>query len=153
VPNERIAESEFDYPLTTPFEYSKGGEQLQASFVRLTAPTSRKSKECGALKQAFFRSVPQDRDAEGVATKEPEGHDIIMMMAMSTNVELSDVLDVARRLFVSGVAMIDGEVKLTGSLLDRMSQDDFEEMLGSYLITFTLASTLEQTKESSSPES
>jgi len=146
--------SEIDYHLTTPVSYSHGGEKAEAQFIRLTAPTSRHSRECAALKQAFFRSCPQDREANPDAEiGEVAGHDVIVTIASSRDVSLPDVIDVARKLFTSGVAMVDGEVKLTQHLIDAMSQDDLEGMVGDYMVGFTLASSLEKMRERSSPGS
>lgn len=148
--------TEIDFPLTQAFTYAHQGSNVEATFVRLTAPTSRHSKECAALKQAFFRAQnsfqAQASDVEPSGEK-IDGSDVILMMAASTAVELPDVFDVARRLFSGGVALVDGETKLTGGLMDRMSQDDFESMLGEYLVNFTLASSLEKMNEKSSPAS
>lgn len=154
--------TEFDFPLTTPFTYSHQGSQVEATFIRLTAPTSRHMRECAALKQAFGRAnaALADRAAVQAGARKSEqqdeaitGEDVILMMAASTVIEYPDVLDVAKKLFSGGVAMIDGETRLRGELVDRMSQDDFESMLGEYLVNFTLASLLEKKKEKSSPES
>lgn len=140
--------TEIDFHLTTTFNYSHKGESTEATFIRLTAPTSRHSRECAALKQAFFRAVPRNEDAEQPDDlADPEGQDVITMIAMSDRVELPDVLDVARKLFTNGVAMIDGETKLTNPLIDRMSQDDWEAMIGEYMVGFTLASSLRVMKE------
>lgn len=150
--------TEFDFQLSKGFSYSHQGDQTEASFVRLTAPTSRHSRECAALKQAFFRaqnSFQGQVESSGAEAPDEEiaGHEVILMIAASTAVDLPDVLDVARKLFSSGIAMVDGETKLTGGLMDRMDQDDFELMLGEYLVNFTLASSLERMKEKSSPAS
>lgn len=137
--------TEIDYHLLTPFTYAHGGGTHEASFIRLLAPTSKVARECAYLKQAFFRSVPKDADAgdKAEAAELPSGEDVMMVLAMSKDVELPDVLDVARKLFTAPkIAMVDGEAKLTNHLIDTMDQDDFERMLGEYLVGFTLASQL-----------
>ena len=73
---------------------------------------------------------------------------------MSKNVDLSDVFDVAKKLFqFPGIALIDGEQKFNNELINRLSIDDLEDMLGEYMINFTLASSLNRLKEKSSKES
>ena len=42
--------------------------------------------------------------------------------------------------------MIDGEVKVTKPILDEMSNDDLEGMLGEYLANFILRSVLSKKK-------
>lgn len=146
--------TQFDFPLTSPFEYAHKGSQQEAAFIRLTAPTSRNSRECAALKQAFWRSAdrPEGGKDDGKDVEiDIKGPDVIVMLAMSRDVELADVLDVARHLFTKGkVAVVDGETPLTKPLIDDMSQEDVEAMLGEYLVNFTLASSLAQIKAKSS---
>lgn len=148
------AKTEFNFTLVTPISYSKGSDQLEATFILLKAPTTRNSRECAALKQAFFRAIPDTGKDEKPAKKEekpPEidGSEIIIMMAMSDRVDLADTMETARKLFSSGagIALVDGEEKLTSTLIDRMSQDDFEQMTGAYLANFTLASALWKMRE------
>ena len=142
--------SEFQFPLKrSEVSYSSGGEQATAGFIQLTAPTSRHSKECAFLKQAFFRAIPKDQDADPDAVFEkPSGDEVMTILAMSNDVDLGGVLEVAAKLFTQpGVALIDGEAKLTKHILDQFHQDDFESMVGEYLVNFTLASSLERMSE------
>lgn len=142
--------SEIDYPLTKPFTYAtKSGDTAEAAFIRLQEPTSRNSDECAALKQAFFRAQhalqdPNAEDDAGEAAKpeDVKGADVLVMLAMAPTVDFPEVLRVGKKLFSSGVAQIDGETKLTIGLMDRMSQEDVETMLGDYLVGFILASSL-----------
>jgi hypothetical protein len=142
--------AEVRFVLRVPFDYALRGQNAQAQFITLRPPTSRNYRECAALKQAFFRSVPKDVEASASgasgATPEVSAKDVVDVIAASKDVAFDDVLDVARRLFTSGVAQVDGETKLTGTLLDVMDQEDFELMLGTYLVHFTLASTLAAAK-------
>lgn len=136
--------------------YAAGGEEATASFVMLSAPTSRHSKECAFLKQAFFRALPKsDGQDEPEGTQEkPNGTQIMTIIAMSMDVDLAQVFDVAGRLFTQGgVAQVDGDHKLTKHLLEKLHQDDFEAMVGEYMANFTLASALEAMKEKSSAAS
>lgn len=146
---------EHEYHLLSKFKYADGGNQHEALLIKLLPPTSRNSRECAALKQAFFRAVDRGDAAAGGESGDSDlgdisGQDVIMTMAMSKNVDLPDVMDVAIKLFTSGVALVDGETKLTKHLVGDMSQDDLEGMLGEYLVNFTLASSLAQMKEKSS---
>jgi hypothetical protein len=143
--------TEANFNLTTPFEYAHKGQAATASFIQLSAPTARNSPECSALKQAFFRAAK----ASGATTKEseevttPTGAEVIMALAMSQDVDLPEVLVVGRRLLTSGIALVDGEEKLTAALLDKMSDEDFQNLLGEFLVAFCLASVLSKTARSS----
>ena len=148
---ERI--TEFDAHLVAPLTYAFEGSNHQASFIRFFAPSSKVSRECAALKQAFMRAVPTPTAAqvEAARMKEgkqelPTGPEIVAVMMASTDVDYPDVLDVARKLFLSpGIAKVDGEVKLTRNLLDQVDGNDFEEMLGVYMANFTMPSVLSKT--------
>ncbi len=144
--------TEYDFYLGVPLSYSSGSSQHDATFIRIFAPSSKVSRECSALKQAFLRAVPKEVSTSAVSTPETSaddltGSDVIQILAMSTAVELPDVLEVGKRLLLApGISKVEGETKLTNALLERMSQEDFENMLGEYLVNFTLASTLSKTK-------
>jgi len=147
----------YRFILDKPFKYgTKSGDQDSASWIELRPPTTRNSRECSALKQAFFRAANESESEEGGPTeidgdaRGPQGEGIIAVMAMSTEVDLPEIMEVARKLFSSGVAQVDGETKLTTRLIESMSQDDFERMLGEYLVNFTLASALARTRKPSS---
>ena len=138
----------------------------QSLRITLKAPTSRHSKQCGALRQAFHRAqsslqemiqraaaaAPKDARKE-VETEDREsltGDEILIILASSTAVDLPEVYEVAKDLFSSGVALVDGETKLTRPIIDNMWEEDFESMLGKYLVNFTLASDLAKMKDASS---
>lgn len=146
--------NEFTYELQTPVEYAHKGQLETGKFITLKAPTSRNMTECASLKQAFFRAMgtlpKQDRlpvdtpESDG----EIDGEAIMAIITMSTSVELASVLLTAKELFSSGLAMVEGEEKLTKPIIDTMSQDDLELMTGEYLANFTLASALQRLKNS-----
>lgn len=154
---DKKTETEITFELTTPIQYAKKGELEAGTFINLKAPTSKNMTECAFLKQAFFRaigSIPkQDREkAEVPDDGDIDGEAIMSLITMSTGVELGSVLLTARELFTSGLAMVEGEVKLTKPIMDEMSQDDLEAMTGEYLANFTLASALQKMKDNLSPE-
>lgn len=145
--------------LTKPFKYDRKGEQYNASFITLTAPTSRHMKECAGLTQAFYRasreSAERVRNAPSVeamaeaADAEMTAIDVVQGISACACVELSDVFDIARRLFLSGVALVEGEVKLTSHLADLIGMPDWQQMVGGYIINFATASTPEPTRRQS----
>lgn len=147
--------TELDFFLTTPLTYTLSGQTYEASFIRLHAPNSKVSRECAALKQAFARAIliqqqQQSPDIEVPEnTPDPTGEEVILLLAQSTGVDLPDVLEVGRRLLLSpGIAKVEGEARLTSHLLDQVDQDDFERMIGDYLVGFTLASLFSKMRQS-----
>ena len=144
--------TEFDYELETKFSYAYKGDMQEASFIRLKAPSSKNISQCADLKQAFMRALPTDgkveegKDSKGL--DDLDGESIMMLISMSKDVSLKSVLISARELFSSGLAFVDGETKVTKPILDDMSQDDLENMLGEYYLNFILASWLRKMKKS-----
>ncbi len=144
-----INDEPIHFPLLKSFQYgTKSGDSVEATWVELNPPTTKNSRECAYLKQAFFRASNETSSDEGETrvegdAKGPTGAGVIAVMAMSTSVDLAETMEVARKLFTSkGIALVQGEMKLTLNLIEKMSQDDFEGMLGEYLVNFTLASAL-----------
>lgn len=152
--------TEHNFPLASPFKYAKQGDNVSAQFIVLHAPTSKHSKPCAFLKQAFFRALPDRKegstraDVDVEEIKSIDGEDIIMMMSQSRDVDLAEVMEAGKNLFAgTNIAMVDGEVKLNQHMLDNMTQDDFEKMLGEYLVNFTLASSLSKMRKTLSSRS
>ena len=138
-------QKEFDYELTSSIEYANKGETAEASFIKLLSPTSKNMTECAFLKQAFFRALPKDKEVDESGKgqeNEIDADSVMMIIAMSNDVDLGGVMIAAKKLFTSGVAMVDGETKLTVPLADQLSNEDLEKMTGTYLANFILASAL-----------
>lgn len=138
---------ELRYELTQTIKYAHKGDQVEASFVTLNAPSSKNMTECAYLKQAFFRALPKDQgDTESATGKEAEidADAVMMIIAMSPDVDLAKVMISSKKLLTSGVALVDGEEKLTVPIADQLSNDDLEKMTGEYLANFILASALQR---------
>jgi len=145
--------TEFKYVLKSPFSYSKDGQVIDAQFITLKAPTSRTTTECASLKQAFFRAMSEQEGGDADKA-DPDfdisGSDIMTLIAMSKSVDLPEVLAIGKKLFQQpGIALVDGETKLGNELMNRMSVDDLEDLLGDYLVNFILASSLQRLREKS----
>ncbi len=156
--------NEFDYVLKTPFPYALKGQQEEASFIRLQAPTTRHTKECAALDQAMSRAIQdtfKDRETEKSQPTESEpesentltGLQVMSLLSSSPVVDLGDVVETAIRLFTSGgqnpIATVDGETRLTKNLAELMRHSDMSEMTGEYLVNFTPALASDPTKQNS----
>ena len=146
------------YELQSPIEYAHKGNMETASFIEISAPTSKNMSECADLKQAFFQAMPKsdnvekdDKDDKDEGSLDDlDGESIMMLISMSPNVKLKCVLVSAIELFSSGIALVDGEEKVTKPILDELTQDDLECMLGEYYLNFILASWLTRMKLNSS---
>lgn len=148
-------QDEINFELTEPFKYAVKGEQEEAKFITLHAPTSRNMSQIAFLKQAFYRALPKGQQDDEIKddTKKKEdditGEDIMDILMSSMDVDLSKVLIMAKELFTAkNIAFVDGEEKVTKPILESMHPDDFMAMVGEYLANFTLASVLRKMKES-----
>ena len=152
--NNNDKKVEFQFDLDEPFNYAYKGEQRSATFIILKAPSTRNRSFQADLKQAFYRAIPKDEssreDYEGALDKDSKdeltGEQIMAMISMSRDVSLNNVMIIATELFISGVALVDGEEKLTKPLVNEMGFDDLERMTGEYMATFILASLLKSQK-------
>ena len=144
---------EYNFDLSESFEYACKGLPVTANHILFKAPTSRNMTLISGLKQAFYRSLPKNRPDVSEADKnesdnEITGEDVITLISSSLDVELCNVLVMARELFVEkDIALVDGETKLTKPLIDLIHPDDYEMMVGEYLANFILASALRKMNE------
>lgn len=144
--------TEFEYELTTQFDVMVKGQPEPAISITLKAPSSKNLNECSMLKQAFFRSLPKGEEVQSdtvdAKIDDMEGADIIILLSMSTEIELGEALTVAKKLFSStGIGFVNGDTKLTHDLINMASIDDLEGMLGDYLVNFILAFSLNRMKQ------
>lgn len=152
--------SEFQFPVTSPFQIAAKGNVEDATFITFHAPTAKVIGECSSLKQAFFRAFTEsgERNTSSETQADPDveifGHDVIDLLASSSNVDMPDVMDIAKKLFMApGIALVNGEIKFGTAVVDRMSAEDFQNAVGEYLVFFVLASSLKRLKEKSSEQS
>lgn len=144
-------QSETRVILAEPLRYSgRDGEFHMATFVVLKAPTSRAYQQAIRIKQAVLRAIaterrkapadaPQPAPAPGTEER-PSGADWVAMLA-STEADLPALFEMVRELLVKqGLALVDGEVPMTGALFDDLALPDFESLVGEYLAAFPLAS-------------
>jgi len=145
--------TEIEYILTTGIEFHKGGELAVSKNVLLLAPSSKQLKHTVAMKQAFFQAISSfesEKKKESTKTDEFEmsGSDVLSMLYMST-VDMEKFFNSARELFKSGAALLDGKQQFNDLMIDKVSVEDFEGMVGEYLINFIIASALKKMTSSS----
>ena len=132
--------------LTHPFKYDFKGEEVEAEWITLKAPTSRHAGLCADLKQYLFRSFPEVEDdgTEKAEVDDPEltGPQVLTLFYKTENVSLKQVLLTCRELFITkpSIALVDGEQRVTNVILNNMNPDDFERMAGEYIAFFIAAS-------------
>ena len=137
--------NEVHFELTEKFEYAFKGEQREAGFILLFPPTMRQHSQAAALKQSISKIVA--KAVEGVDRDEEDDEEddkpitakiVINTIYSSACVDVNVVWEQAKALFKEGVALIDGEQKMTAPLVEKMSPKDFENLVGEYVANFIL---------------
>ena len=141
-------ENEFIFNLNSPVKYHSGGEEVDGTFITLYAPSKKQMKHNISLKEAFFKSVANQKSDGSSENKisdqqKMNGLDLIDLLYLS-GTDMHCVLLSASELFKSGVAKIDGSAGLTQPIIDIIPQDELEAMTGEYMVNFTLASFLKR---------
>lgn len=146
---------QINVPLRNPVEYDFKGEKVQASFVTIDPPTTKHIHLTSVLKQAFQVSamkISRDRKENGAIAEEKESgveeklspSDIISMIySGGDSINIKKVMLTGVDLLTSGIVLIEGEQKLTRPICESLCQDDYEEILGTILINFIIASLLD----------
>lgn len=140
--------SEVQYTLKDPFDYAaKGGDMVTAGFVTLFPPTYRHLAHVAPIKQAFMAALTSltITEEQREAAKKEDADDNItsdaaLQLLYSGPGDMTKVMLYAAELFKSGAALLDGEVRITSPMLDKMTARDFEQLLGLYMANFIVTS-------------
>lgn len=143
--------SEVQYELKKSFDYAYKGENQTASFITLFAPNYKQMGNFTPIKQAFTAAITEvTADLDPEAAKDEAAKDdtgvtaaAAMQLMYRWTGDLTKIFLYAEQLFKSGAAMIDGEIKLTTPLLEKMDMVDVEGLLGEYIANFIAASLMD----------
>lgn len=137
------------YTLKNPFDYAKNGDSVESQFITVVAANFKQMAHYTPIKQAFVSAINQistDKVNDSAAQPESDGEDItgeqVMQLLHNWDGELTKVLIYAKQLFTSGVALVDGEKPMTTPMVDKMSMEDFEGLLGFYIANFIAPSLM-----------
>lgn len=137
--------------LTNGLEYAYKGDTEIAKFVNLKAPTAKNIVDCGFLKRLFtnaaYKASELNKGEEPSNKKDSQaqdisGSDIVELIYAFGDAEDIEKAFVAAKNIFKNCGVLDGEVGLTAPLVDSLSVDDFEMMVGEYIANFTAASML-----------
>jgi len=143
------------YQLKSTFEYAFKGENRTASFISLRPPTMREHHPASQLKQSIMTMIrttysgdeilkagdqaKSSNQGDTTADDDITAELILTLLFSSDNLDINVVFEQAKVLFKAGVALIDGEQVLNNPLVDKMSIDDFQNIVGEYIANFILA--------------
>ncbi len=139
-------------------DYDYKGEKVEASFVSISPPTVKHIHLTSVLKQAFQVSAVKnnERNKDKYVEEKDDKNDsktensdaVAVIYAGGSDINIKEVMLTAKELMTSGLVLVEGEEKLTKPLCDKLDQEDFEEILGAFLVNFILASLLKNQKKS-----
>lgn len=140
------------FNLSDVVEYTKAGDFHKTATFELLGPTMSVFDLSSAISQMVVRAVLDARTLTDGANTEPlndnnsndseGGMDIEAMKVIllsSKSVNFSDLASLCRKLFLK-VGTFDGEVKLKGAVLDKMSVDDYTRLICEYIVNFIFPS-------------
>ena len=135
----------FDFILSDPIKYQAKGENTEASLLELSAPAVNNRKKVAKLKQGFMRVInglqnPDAKAAEGKKGNEKIKPEEIMALIQMGIIEYDEYIDIFVSLLISGVCKVDGEVDITQHMVNKISFEDMEKLMGEYLINFIVGS-------------
>ena len=146
-----------DYRLSQPVPYADQGETVEGEVLVCTAPKGKNRKDVTKLKQMFFRSLP-DQDSASIEKaqaakelKEEEaseedisinGNEILFIVMQSAKVEYDDFIELGRKVLSSGCCSIDGVKEVNSTIIDRLSVEELENVVGEYVAFFIVSSAM-----------
>lgn len=159
--------TEYQFQLTKPIKYHAKGDEVEGTFITLAPPSYKQMDKCVPIKQAFYRAAFSIDDGSGKVKEKanttfddktntspddetntskndedmtPEG---LVALLYQSDEDMVKILLYGVELFKSpGIAMLEGSVQVNQLIIQKMSQDDLENMLGRYMVNFILASAL-----------
>ena len=144
--------NEVNYELQNPFKYAFKGDQVDASFITLYAPTYKSMENFLPIKQAFTSAVTE-LSASDLAKAEKdsdESQDIdakaVIQVLYAWSGDMHKVFLHAEKLFRGGAAKVEGETSFTAPMLDKMDLVDVEGLIGTYIANFIAKSLMDGTE-------
>ena len=154
-----------EYKLSQPVEYADQGEQVEGDVLVCTAPKGKNRKDATRIKQMFFRAMPsldefsdeqkeaaEQRKAESDNSEssdvEIDGGEVLFMIMQSTKVEYDEFIELGRKMISSGLCKVDGIKEVNSTVLDRLSVEELENLIGDYVAFFIVSSAMKSMQNS-----
>lgn len=139
--------------LTGSVLYDFKGDKVEAKFVTLKAPTSKNISECAIMKQCFYKAVrfhQRNSDVEDTSPSpsgklEDDGKleaGDLMQMIYASDADTDKLFIAAKKLFKNNIMLFDGETTATLLMIENLPVDDFENIVGGYIVNFIVASII-----------
>lgn len=143
------------YTLSDSIEYQCEGQNTEGMSLELTAPSVRHRKKAAKLKQGLMRSLGDTQQASnesdvkasvdaikegGNTSYEAKAHELLVVLQMSSSVKYEDYLEIFVDLLTEGICKMDGKEPMTKDIINKISFEDIEKILGEYLENFIVGS-------------
>ena len=145
-------EDNYIYNLKKNFKYSKKGDFLETGSIEFTPPDMDCFNESSDFEQIIMGSIvsagkssdikPDDEEEKTIKDmKPPTASEIRMMLYVSQEIKVVDVANAFKRLAIK-TAKFDETTKLKNDHFNKLSKDDFMDMMCGYASFFTFPSLL-----------
>lgn len=141
--------TEFEYDLSVPLSFHKGGELAKAKKILLKAPSNMHRYHLTKLKQGFMKAImgmQQGKRAGTTQTQEGEESKfdakVILMLLLASDIDFCEYVEHFKNLICSQptLCFVDGNVPFNSHLFDQLCEEDCEMIMGRYIETFLLSS-------------
>jgi hypothetical protein len=153
------------YDLTKKLEYSKDGDFVETGSIIFDPPSMLVFDEASDFEQIIMGAMisaskasgkqPDEEDEDQIKSLSqmeiPSASEIKVILNVSQDIKIRDIAKVFRKL-AKKTGKLDNNIKLKDSHFDKMTRDDFMNMLCGYASFFTFPSLLggEQQEENGS---
>lgn len=139
---------EFEFILKdSELTYSENGVATRVTKLLFRAPSPKQAKQADKLRQAIMRALGDLNKNNLSSAKKPadddskiDGPAVILMLSMSTSVDMFDVRECFLSLLVSGSCLLNGLKPITQYNLDNeLGYEEQTRIMGEYIANFLIS--------------
>lgn len=147
----KIAINEFEFLLESPIKIARAGDEDLVFRVIVKAPTARNRAHLIRLKQGFLKAAVsasklESNQQQKEAAKDDQAAEIsadaIMALLYISDIDLPKLEEEFRLLLLTGGLQVVEGIPTNSHMLDQISHNDFENMMGQYFVNFIISSSM-----------
>lgn len=135
-----------DVELSQPLEYSSKGQAMEAKSITLYAPTRKAFKHNAKLKQLTMQAMASMAESRTASTADSSENELrgkdLMTMLYASDIDIDELSNTFQTIVTNSSAAKIGDETITEHLLDKLSMDDYDNLMGEYIVTFLLGDML-----------
>jgi hypothetical protein len=148
-----MIKTEFEFNLTSPVEYHKGGDSIPCHILVLHAPSYKNRKYTTKLKQSFMRAIKDMQKTNEPVAAQEQSNDIdgvgVAGLLLMSDVDLNECYEDFKMILLHGGAFVEPDIPMTDLHFNQLMDDDLELLLGEYIANFLIPSWMTQTMKKS----